>query len=173
MQKWARFGLLSLLILLVPAVCAAGASFGDVADNLMKPTELITKVVMVICYIVGVALLLTALAQYKMHRQNPKLVPLSTPVVLVILGVLALLIPYGTTMLGPTFSAEESAKGRSKPRNALPVPDPDNHDALLPLPKRDTGARQTRPERRDAPPPPPAQKPRKGGGHWSDDAQYR
>lgn len=161
-----------VLVMLFPVSVLAGSTFGDVAENLMQPTELITKIVMVVCYVVGIALILSAFAQYKIHRQNPKLVPLTTPIVMAVLGIIAMLIPYGSTIFGVTFSAEEEAKKRPRATTTLPLPDStSNRGAVVPLPGRDKGqTRDTRPEKRPATP--PAKPPRKGGSHWTDDPKY-
>lgn len=106
----------SILISLVALLWASSAvaSIADVSENLMGPTEIITKLVVIACYIVGVGLIIFALAQYKQHRQSPKLVPLTTPILLLILGVLAIVIPYFSIISGQSFSASEQAKREGK-----------------------------------------------------------
>lgn len=113
------------LLLLLPSTVWGDPSLGDVADSLMTPTEIITKLTVVASYIVGVGLLIFAIAQYKQHRQSPKLVPLTTPIMLVILGVCALLIPYVSIISGKSYSAVEQAKreGKLPPKSGALSPD--------------------------------------------------
>src|SRR5438477_9236985 len=114
--------IIGLILISFSAYAARDVSVGGVAENLLGPTELITKLALLACYIVGAALVMVALAQYKIHRQSPKLVPLSTPITLLILGVIALLIPYGSNMFGESGSAVEQNKGRGAGKeNVLPL----------------------------------------------------
>lgn len=88
----------------------ANASLEDIADTLMTPTEIVTKLVVVASYAVGVGLIIFSIAQYKQHKQSPKLVPLTTPILLLILGICTLMIPYLSVISGESFSATEQAK---------------------------------------------------------------
>jgi membrane-associated HD superfamily phosphohydrolase len=101
------------------------ATVGGAAQRLMGPTEIITRLMLVACYILGVLLIIMAVAQYKQHRESPKLVPLTTPIMLVMLGVVCLLIPYWSTIT-ETFSAVEQAKkdGMGPDKGSLPTPPP-------------------------------------------------
>jgi len=102
--------ILFMLPTLVWAGSSSTGSIGDVAETLMGPTEIMTKLILVACYIIGIALLLVAMAQYKIHLQSPKLVPLTTPIALVILGVVALLIPYVTNKFETGNAEKQSTK---------------------------------------------------------------
>ena len=123
----------SALLAFVPMVALADNSIGDVAQNLMAPTEVVTKLMLVACYVIGVALILVGLAQYKIHLQSPKLVPLTTPIALLILGTVALLIPYVSDKF-ETGNAQKQNLTTEK-GSVLPLPDVNrNRGALLPAP---------------------------------------
>tara|TARA_R110002110_G_scaffold400317_1_gene616632 strand:+ start:52153 stop:52686 length:534 start_codon:yes stop_codon:yes gene_type:complete len=124
------------LLLLFPVSVFADPSIGSISEDLMGPTAILTKMVLVACYMVGVGLIIFSLAQYKQHRQNPKLVPLGTPIILFILGVVALLIPYVSVSTGETGSAAEQVKKGPK-SGALP-PMADHKKKRLPGPGRYT-----------------------------------
>jgi hypothetical protein len=161
-------GFLALAGALPGAVFAT--TIGDVATNLMGPTEIVTKLVIVACYVVGLTLIFVAMAQYKIHRQSPKLVPLSTPVALLILGAVALLIPYATNMLEDSASAAKQNAGESERSNILPLPGQADVPGL-PKPKPKKSAPQE-------PPPPKSADPAPyqgggGGGHWTSDPRYQ
>ncbi len=167
--------LLCLLLMLPFAVQASGggshASLGEAADNLMTPVSFMTKLALLACYIIGIALLLAAIAQYKIHRQSPKLVPLTTPITLLVIGLTALGIPYATYMFGDTFSAEEQ-NPTSQSSSTLPLPDLNSNKG----PKLPAG--QKRNAEPVPPPPPAAAEPvapppsDSGGGRWTDDPRY-
>lgn len=166
------------VIWFMPSFALAQASFGEAAENLLGPTELLTKLFLLACYIVGIMLIFTAFVQYRLHRQNPKQVPLTTPVTLLILGVICALIPYGSKMFGITYSAVEQ-KGASDPKaeNLLPLPDLEKRGPLLPLPQRkqqelERGgdeAFSSKERREEVYPQDPPSRPR---GNWTTDPRY-
>lgn len=88
---------LMLLIFCVPNLALAAQdyiSLGDMAGNIYGGTSIIMRLMWAACLIVGVVLLLTAFTQYQTHRRNPKLVPLTTTVTYLILGIIAFTIPF-------------------------------------------------------------------------------
>lgn len=93
---------------------SASASVGSISEEMMGPTEILTKLTVVASYIVGVGLIVFAIAQYKQHRRSPKLVPLTTPILMLILGVICVVIPYFSIISGKSFSASEQAKREGK-----------------------------------------------------------
>lgn len=146
--------ILSLVgIVLLSAFGGGTHSIGDAAQNLMEPTAILTKLVLITCYIVGVALLFMAFAQYRIHRQSPKLVPLGTPITLLLLGLLSLGIPAGTHLFGDPHSAEDEAP-RSKVKSPLPLPDVGPKGPKIPAPERSRFSLDRSPEPPAAPPPP-------------------
>ncbi|MFI4937618.1 MAG: hypothetical protein ACHQJ6_03810 [Candidatus Berkiellales bacterium] len=184
-KQFLLYAFLLLALLPINVFAAGTASFGDIAQNLLGPTTILTKLAQVACYIIGTALILGSIAQYKMHRLNPKLVPLTTPIALLVLGTITVLIPYSSKMFGETYSATEHAKGDEKD-SVLPLPEPSkNNPGLLPLP----GQEQSNQQQSN----PPSQSndqnagqgnsnyqdnqndvlPPEGGGHWSNEPQYR
>lgn len=85
-------------------------SIGELADNIMAPTAFVTKFVIFGCYAVGIALALAGVMQYRNHKQNPKLVPLSIPIVLFVLSAVLLLLPFLSKQGGASWSAAEKEK---------------------------------------------------------------
>lgn len=159
------FGIALLLI----SNCVFANTIGDVATNLMGPTAIVTKLVIVACYVIGLTLIFVALAQYKIHRQSPKLVPLSTPIALLILGTVALLIPYATNNFGETASAAKQDEGQSQKNTLLPLPG----EPQLPGLPRPKSREVPAPERSKAPPPKPsAPTPPPASGGWTSDPRY-
>ena len=115
---------LILLIFCFPNIAIATqgyASLGDMAGNIYGDTSIIMRVMWSACIIVGVALFLTAFTQYQIHRRNPKLVPLTTAITYLILGIIAFAIPFleevfyfeaaPTQQASPSSSPSSSSSG--------------------------------------------------------------
>lgn len=163
-----------VLLLLLPVAAFAAQSIGDVATNLLGPTSILTKFVDIACYIIGLVFIMMSIAQYKIHRQSPKLVPLMTPVLLVVLGVIALCIPYVTRT-----TETGKVKVESTEKSTLPLPGASEKSPGLPYPpshKQDEAA-PANDQNETAPTPPPAAPSDSsgtgtGGGGWTSDPKY-
>ena len=75
-------------------------SMGVVAGNIHGSASILARVMWAACVIVGIILFFTAFTQFQTHRQNPKLVPLTTPAAYLILALLALAIPFAERIFG-------------------------------------------------------------------------
>ena len=97
-----------LLPLLIIAACNINTVFaaedtismGGVVGNIHSGATIIARLMWAACIIVGIALSITALTQFQAHRRNPKLVPLTTPAVYLILALLTLAIPFAERIFG-------------------------------------------------------------------------
>ncbi len=156
-----------LMLLITPFSLFADISLGEASTNLMTPVSFITKLALLSCYIIGIALVLASIAQYKIHRQSPKLVPLTTPITLLILGLTAIGIPYATNMFGDSYSAEQQHPTERK-SSGLVLPDVNSNKGpslpSAPAPKRDSEPSSA--------PAPAAAEPPPSSGRWTDDPQY-
>lgn len=91
MNKFSRF-LTGFVTLTLPMMSMA-ASLGTVADNMLAGVRGLNSVLIAICFVAGVGFCIGGLIQYKYHRDNPQQVRLSTPIVLLVLGVCFISIP--------------------------------------------------------------------------------
>jgi hypothetical protein len=66
----------------------------EVSSTLLVGGDALTRVIWAACIVVGIMLIAAAFTQFQIHRRNPKLVPLTTPVMYLILGVAAIAIPF-------------------------------------------------------------------------------
>ncbi|MCD8524866.1 MAG: hypothetical protein LRY67_03755 [Gammaproteobacteria bacterium] len=85
------FGVLSFFWL-----CASGAYAipdGQVTTNLMGLFENIGSIFSGICLVIGVGLIFASFIQYRQHRINKLLVPISKPIFMFILGAFLACIP--------------------------------------------------------------------------------
>lgn len=89
-----------ILALLGLASSAYAATLGDVARALSTGGGILQKLLWAACIVVGILLIAAAFTQFQIHRRNPKLVPLTTPVMYLILGIVAIAIPFMDTMGG-------------------------------------------------------------------------
>lgn len=97
-----RFIFSSIMLALLYSGCAAaeGVALGDMANTLLVGGGILTKLMWAVCIIVGIALIAAAFTQFQIHRRNPKLVPLTTPVLYLILGIVAIAIPFAGQVEG-------------------------------------------------------------------------
>lgn len=87
--------LLGLLSIGSHAFCAPSGtgSIGNVALNVLEPTSLIAKLFYIMCYIIGSGLVLGAILQYRIHRQNPVQVTLMQVLLLLLFGLGLIAVP--------------------------------------------------------------------------------
>lgn len=71
----------------------ADSGIGVVAQNLIEPVSILSGFVSTASLIIGVSFLFGALMRYMQYRQNPLAVPLSTVVMLFIMGLILVLLP--------------------------------------------------------------------------------
>ena len=88
------------------------ASFGYVAGNIYGTTSIVARLMWAACVISGIALLITAFTQIQTHRNNPKLMPLTTPITYILLGLVALAIPFAERILGFEDGDVDSSQSR-------------------------------------------------------------
>ncbi|HSX20833.1 MAG TPA: hypothetical protein VLG38_06920 [Gammaproteobacteria bacterium] len=122
-----------VLGLLVSGIATAddGRTLSDVVGTLLTGGDVLSKLMWAVCIIVGVALIAAAFTQFQIHRRNPKLVPLTTPVLYLILGIVAIAIPFVGQMEGFLGGAgRQGIKGEPAP-NPKQVYNPNDIDAPL------------------------------------------
>lgn len=85
-------------------------SIENIADILYGGVDWATHFIHIICVVIGLMLLIMAISFYKMHRQNPKYVPLDRPVAYLILGLILMSIPIWNQIFGKTGSTIDMKK---------------------------------------------------------------
>ncbi len=90
--------------MLLPVAAYATATLSDITEVLINNADFLSKLFWAACIVVGVSLLSSAFTQFQIHRFNPKQVPLSTPVIYLILGVCAIAVPFAERI----FKVEDS-----------------------------------------------------------------
>lgn len=135
-MKYINKSILSIGLLLSSNVFAAegGASLAAISRNLLVGGDILTKLMWAACIVVGIALIAAAFTQFQIHRRNPKLVPLTTPVLYLILGIVAIAIPFLPQLKGFLSEGQPSIRGTTA-NVPQPAPtrqyDPNDIDAPL------------------------------------------
>lgn len=91
-----RYVCIGLLCLVGTTVEAAG-TIGDAAENLHAITGGVRTLMELASFVIGSALTIGAVMLYRQHRASPKLVPLTTPFILFVLGLGTLTFLYYTS----------------------------------------------------------------------------
>ena len=76
------------------------STFGGMADNLFVGVNVLTKFFWAACILTGVFLLVGCMVHYKEHRNNPKVVPLFTVIMYLVLGLTAISVPFLNRLFG-------------------------------------------------------------------------
>ncbi len=82
------------------------AGFGQVATNILEPVTIASSFMSGISIVIGMTSLFSAFLRYMQHRVNPLAQPISTVILLVVLGVILIALPliYKLTESGIPFS---------------------------------------------------------------------
>jgi hypothetical protein len=67
--------------------------FGEIATNLQEPVTLLANFIGTAAIVIGSSFIFGAFVKYMRHRINPYEVPISTVVILLIMGILLLCLP--------------------------------------------------------------------------------
>ena len=97
-------GFLSLITLTLvsanTAIASGDLGIGEIAKTLTSGASGLSKFLMAACVVASIVLLFTAISQYKIHRSNPKMVPLVNPFIYFCLGLLLLMVPFMDHLFG-------------------------------------------------------------------------
>lgn len=179
MYKKLLFTLLIICSICLPTLLLA-SDIGSFAETLRGPTTIVTQMLVYACYIVGVVFCFMAIAQYKVHRESPKLVPLSTPVMLFLFGLVLVLLPYLSTLFNSGSALEYSKKAGllNEDHTGLALPPLEHSPRQGPgdFSRKSREDNTPRSSDQTEPATPRSVKPEpvpEGGAHWSDEPQYR
>ncbi len=91
-----------LLILFLQSICYANSapSIGGLANEMMGPVGMLSDFIGTASIIVGISCLFASFLRFMQYRVNPLASPISTVVVLFILGIVTLLLPFLYKLVG-------------------------------------------------------------------------
>lgn len=78
----------------------SSTSIGKIADRVSFGAGIMKNIMFAACIVVGIILLSAAFSQYQIHRTSPKSVPLPVPFTYLILGLIAISIPFINKLTG-------------------------------------------------------------------------
>lgn len=84
---------LRLFAILLCSITTAYAEDGQVTKNLLTLFAGMNSIFSGICIIVGIGLVFASFIQYRQHKMNKLLVPISKPIMMFILGLVLIAIP--------------------------------------------------------------------------------
>ncbi|PJD90572.1 MAG: type IV secretion protein IcmD [Legionella sp.] len=84
-------------------VFAAGETLGTMASTMTSTFSSVGKLVTAAAYIGGLASSITAILQFKQHKDNPSQTPIGKPIGLVFIGAALLFLPTVFNVVGNTL----------------------------------------------------------------------
>jgi intracellular multiplication protein IcmD len=93
-------------------------SLGDLAENITKSFESITKLLTAGAYVGGVTFFIVAVFQFKQHKENPTQVPLSKPMMILAMSSALIFLPDFVNSVSATIFGEQG--GNANPSGFLP-----------------------------------------------------
>lgn len=93
---------------MIARVAIAVPSAGNVASNTNEFLEIIVGIIVVILYVAALAVFVSACMKYRLHRQNPQQVPLSTPLTELVLAIVLGALPTVSQMTNDHLFKSES-----------------------------------------------------------------
>lgn len=109
--KWVASKFLPI-IFLVGGMLFSGAvlaqstdSIGTIASNITGSFEDIGKLLLAVSFLGGLGFIMAAIFKFKQHKDNPSQIPLGTPLMMLLIGVILVFLanlvgPAGTTIFG-------------------------------------------------------------------------
>ncbi len=98
------------------------ADAGTVATNTNEILDNIIAIIMAILYIAAIGVFVSATMKYRIHRQNPQQIPLSTPLTELVLAIVLAAIPTVSKITnGELFSSKPQAQMPQAPVYIAPA----------------------------------------------------
>lgn len=107
-----RIGVLGVLVGLSSLAIAEG-NLSTLAASATTQISALAQLLKIVSYLVGVGFSIAAILQFKAHKENPQQVPLSKPVVMLLVASCLLFLPTVITLAGSSLlgSSATSAGG--------------------------------------------------------------
>ena len=106
--------LVALFLLADQAFAASGDNLGDIANNVTNTMTNVAKLIAAASYVAGVGFALAGMVKFKAHRDNPTQVPLSAPIVLLVVAAGLIFLPSIISTAGSTIFGTDAKSGGAK-----------------------------------------------------------
>lgn len=80
-------------VLIMSFYATISHAIGSVGNNVMALAANVSSLVTGVCFVIGVGLLVGAAVQYKQHRRNKLMTPISKPILMLVLGLVLVCVP--------------------------------------------------------------------------------
>ena len=103
-----------ILCILHRLAFAADSSVTDLtslSDQTIGQIRSVATLIIVVSYVAGVGFMLAGIVQFKAHKDNPAQVPLSKPIVYLIVGACLLFLPTVITTAGTSIFGSDKKSG--------------------------------------------------------------
>lgn len=92
---------------------AQAVGIGGAAGNMHDITTMVAGIVEVIMYVSGIGVFVSATMKYRLHRQNPQQVHISTPITELVLAIVLIMVPI-VARYGNDFVFEDKPPAPAK-----------------------------------------------------------
>ncbi len=111
--------LMGITLLSISTLAMAASSGGDleaIANTVTTQANAVARLLSVLSYVAGVGFAMAGILQLKAHKENPQQVPLSKPVVMIIVSACLLFLPTilktaGSSIFGSSKVSAATAGG--------------------------------------------------------------
>ena len=104
------------LLCIATPVFARTTSVGDAASNVNVILEAISGILEVVFYIAGAAVLVSAAMKFRIHRQNPQQVHISTPITELVLAIVLIALPFVSKLANEHLFQSDHPPSQSTPK---------------------------------------------------------
>jgi len=98
-----KMGVTGALICLSTLVLADSGNISSIATTITGEATSVAQLLSITAYVAGVGFALAGILQFKAHKENPQTVPLSKPVVMIVVAACLLFLPTILTVAGASI----------------------------------------------------------------------
>ncbi len=107
MKQSRKLAQLCLPLLLVLSSAVFAADLVSLAGKVTEQANAVAKLLSVLSYVAGVGFAMAGVLQLKAHKENPQQIPLSKPVVMLVVATCLLFLPSILDTAGASLFGEE------------------------------------------------------------------
>jgi intracellular multiplication protein IcmD len=100
----------------IMAFADTNKSIADIAKNIMDSFKQLGQLMLAMAYLSGFGFVISSIFKFKQHKDNPTQIPVSTPIALLMVGIVLIFLPgilrpAGYTIFGTGAQLEQLAGG--------------------------------------------------------------
>jgi len=102
---------LTIALLLTSGALFAADDLASISEHAIEQVRTVANLLVIVAYVAGVGFALAGVVQFKAHKDNPAQVPLSKPLVYLIVGACLLFLPAIMKSAGGTIFKDTGDSG--------------------------------------------------------------